>query len=65
MKKIYQIPTITVVFTAQSLPIATSDGSLQKTGDNYTGSLKNENASGAGLVKDAQDYNVWNDDWSN
>lgn len=63
MKKTYIIPAMEAMKVAQCLPIAGSDGDLTKNGDNYTGGLKNQNATGAGLVKD-NSYDVWDDDWS-
>lgn len=63
MKKTYIIPAILATEVAQCLPIASSNGDLSKSGQNYTGGLKNEEAQSDGLVKD-NSYDVWSDDWS-
>ena len=61
MKKIYMIPTTTTV--AVNVVSSILEGSLQ---------MINDTTSDGGWVKgdrgsrsSRQDYNVWNDDWSN
>ena len=63
MKKIYIIPQMQIVLTAQNLPIAAS-GDLQYNDGTITGDLHDGEASGDGLVKGHGAGNVWNDDWS-
>ena len=61
MKKTYINPNMLVVRLAMTLPIAGSD--LQKVGSNYEGTLYDTNASSAGLVKESNDVNVWDEEW--
>ena len=63
MKKIYMIPTTTTV--AVNVVSTILEGSLQKMSgtveDEYGGWVKGDR----GSRSSRQDYNVWNDDWSN
>ena len=63
MKKTYIIPTTVVVMLGAQRMLASSDGSLSKSGDNYTGTLINTNATSDGLAKGVSDVNVWDEEW--
>ena len=64
MKKTYIIPAMDAAQLSQCLPIATSGNLTPQQDGTITGKLGDGTASGTGLVKGDETYDVWSDDWS-
>ena len=58
MKKTYMIPALTTTLVDQCLPIAESNQTLSINRTEKVGAADIE------VKSSRQDYNVWNDDWS-